>query len=117
VEADFILRETESGTFSAVREALAEHNISTGDLRMLITLGNAEAIALAVQEGIGVGFISQVIIDRLCTGKVAEVRVRGLKICREIYIGHNQRRPATGAQTAFWNFLTALKKDQLEISV
>ncbi len=106
LEGDFIMRETSSGTFSAVREALAQHNISTADLRILITLGNAEAIALAVQEGIGVGFLSQMVVDRLCRGKVAEVRVRGVEICREIFIGRNSRRPATSAQTAFWDFLT-----------
>jgi hypothetical protein len=47
------------------------------------------------------------IIERICRGKVAEVSVRGLDICRQIYIGRNSRRPATGAQTAFWDFLTA----------
>jgi DNA-binding transcriptional LysR family regulator len=105
-ESDFIMRESASGTFIATREALAKHKISISDLRTLITLGNAEAIALAVQEGIGVGFISHMIIERICRGKVAEVSVRGLDICRQIYIGRNSRRPATGAQTAFWNFLT-----------
>jgi DNA-binding transcriptional LysR family regulator len=106
LEGDFIMREPTSGTFIAMREALAQHNISTADMRILITLGNAEAIALAVQEGIGVGFISQMIIERICYGKVAEVPVRGLNICRQINIGRNNRRPATSAQTAFWNFLS-----------
>ena len=57
IEGDFIIRVPTSGTFSAVRDALAEQDISISDLRILITLGNAEAIALAVQEGIGVGFV------------------------------------------------------------
>jgi DNA-binding transcriptional LysR family regulator len=107
LEADFIMREASSGTFSAVRNALSEHNISAMDLNILITLGNAEAIALAVQEGIGVGFISKMLIERLCKGKVAEVRIRGIDICRQIYVGRNNRRPATGAQIAFWNFLNS----------
>jgi DNA-binding transcriptional LysR family regulator len=113
LEGDFIMREATSGTFIAMREALAKHNISTADLHNLITLGNAEAIALAVQEGIGVGFISQMIVERICQDKVAEVRVRGLEICRQIYIGRNNRRPATRAQTAFWNFLSAEKSNDL----
>ena len=110
-EGDFIMREASSGTVNAVREALAQHKISISDLRILITLGNAEAIALAVQEGIGVGFVSKVVIDRLCRDKVAEVRVRGVDICRQIYIGRNNRRPATNAQNAFWDFLTTEKND------
>jgi len=107
LEGDYIMREASSGTFNAVRETLARQNISISDLRTVITLGNAEAIALAVQEGIGVGFISQMVVERICQDKVAEVSVRGVDICRQIYIGRNNRRPATRAQTAFWNFLSA----------
>jgi DNA-binding transcriptional LysR family regulator len=110
MDSDFIMRESTSGTFNAVSDALGGQGISMNDLRILITLGNAEAIALAVQEGIGVGFVSQMVVDRLCKGKVAEIRIRGLEICREIYVGHNNRRPATNAQTAFWNFITAEEK-------
>jgi DNA-binding transcriptional LysR family regulator len=113
IEGDFIMRESSSGTFSAVSDALIQRNISIDDLRILITLGNAEAIALAVQEGIGVGFVSQMVVDRLCKGKVAEVSIRGMNICREIYVGHNSRRPATNAQIAFWNFITS-KENRLE---
>jgi hypothetical protein len=38
---------------------------------------------------------------------VAKIRIHDTNICRDIFIGRNSRRPATGAQTAFWNFLTA----------
>jgi DNA-binding transcriptional LysR family regulator len=110
MDGDFIMRESTSGTFNAVSDALSGQGISINELRILITLGNAEAIALAVQEGIGVGFVSQMVVDRLCKGKVAEIRIRGLDICRQIYVGHNSRRPATNAQTAFWNFITADEK-------
>jgi DNA-binding transcriptional LysR family regulator len=110
MDGDFIMRESTSGTFNAVSDALIGQNISINDLRILITLGNAEAIALAVQEGIGVGFVSQMVVDRLCKGRVAEIRIRSMDICREIYVGHNSRRPATNAQTAFWNFITAEEK-------
>jgi DNA-binding transcriptional LysR family regulator len=113
MEATFIMRETESGTYSAVRQALAEHNLSIGDLHVLITLGNAEAIALSVQEGLGVGFISQLVIDRLCSGKVAQVSIRRMNICRSIKIARNQRRPATGAQTTFWEFIQVIQQDPL----
>lgn len=106
MDGDFIMREPTSGTFHAVSDALASHDVSINDLRILITLGNAEAIALAVQEGIGVGFVSEMVVERLCKGTVAQIPIRGMEICREIYVGHNSRRPATNAQTAFWNFLT-----------
>jgi DNA-binding transcriptional LysR family regulator len=115
IEGDYIMREPTSGTFSAVRDALAEHNVSISDLRILITLGNAEAIALAVQEGIGVGFVSKLVIDRLCKDKVAEVRVRGMEICRQIQAGRNSRRMPTNAQNAFWEFLTTEGQNILKV--
>lgn len=117
LDGDFIMREVASGTFNAVREALAKHDISMSDLRILITLGNAEAIALAVQEGLGVGFVSKLVIDRLCRDKVAEVKVRGMEICRQISVGRNSRRMATNAQKAFWEFLTNITADVSEIQI
>jgi DNA-binding transcriptional LysR family regulator len=115
LEGDFIMREASSGTFIAVREALARQGISIADLRNIITLGNAEAIALAVQEGIGVGFISQMVVERICEDKVAEVQVRGLEICRQIYIGRNNRRPTTRAQAAFWDFLSSQESSAINL--
>jgi DNA-binding transcriptional LysR family regulator len=115
-QADFIMRETTSGTYNAVREALAQQGVSISNLRILITLGNAEAIALAVQEGIGAGFLSKMVVDRLCADKVATVRVRGIDICRSIYVGRNIRRPATSAQSAFWDFLTSKSVSMLEVA-
>jgi DNA-binding transcriptional LysR family regulator len=104
-QTPFILREETSGTYAAVREALAAANISIWDLDTLLVLGNSEAIAMAVQEGLGVGFISEMVIDRLSPGRVARIDIRGIEIKRDIYISRNLRRPATVAQTAFWAFI------------
>ncbi len=104
-DGTFILREEESGTFSAVAKALAEHDVDIRTLRTLLTLGSSEAIALAVQEGIGVGFVSQIVIARLVAGQVAVVPIHGLSIYREIHIGSQSRKPTTAAQRAFWGFI------------
>ena len=71
-------------------------------LKILIELGNPEAIALAVQEGIGVGFVSSIIITKLLVDGVRVVKVRGLDLERDIYLGRHARRIPTVAQTAFW---------------
>jgi DNA-binding transcriptional LysR family regulator len=105
LEGNFIMPEATSGTYLAVEEALAEHDISMQDLDIPITLGNAEAIALAVQEGLGVGFISKMVVDRFCAAKVTVIQVHGMDICRNIYFSRSNRRPPTAAQTAFWDFL------------
>ena len=106
LNANFIWREEGSGTRFVAEEKLREHGIGITQLKTTLTLGNSEAIALAVQEGIGVGFVSQIIIARLVDGKVAPVKVRGLDIEQEIFIGRDANRLGTTAQTAFWEFVT-----------
>lgn len=106
LKANFIWREEGSGTRFVAEEKLREHGIAFEQFKTVLTLGNSEAIALAVQEGIGVGFVSQMIISRLVEGKVAAVKVRDLDIKQEIYIGRDANRLGTTAQTAFWRFVT-----------
>jgi DNA-binding transcriptional LysR family regulator len=104
LEADFIMREEGSGTYEAVRQGLAGVGIPVGQLQTILTLGNSEAIALAVQEGLGVGFVSQMVVSRLVHEGVARVKVGGLSLQQDIYIGRHMRHPAAVAQTAFWEF-------------
>jgi DNA-binding transcriptional LysR family regulator len=105
LQARFILREETSGTYAAVREALASVDISLHDLSVLLTLGSSEAIALAVQEGLGVGFVSEKVADWTGKDQVAVIQIRNLEIQREIYISRNVRRPATVVQNVFWSFV------------
>jgi DNA-binding transcriptional LysR family regulator len=104
-EADFIFREEASGTQTAVRAALAALNVDINHLETILILGNAEAIALAVQEGLGLGFVSSIVYTRLVQGSVAPIHVRGLNISRDIYLGCHTRRPPTLAQSAFWDLI------------
>jgi DNA-binding transcriptional LysR family regulator len=103
--ATFIMREDSAGTYAAVRDALAQAGISIHDFNTLLTLGNAEAIVMAVQEGLGVGFISEMVVDRLGPDRVARIDIDGIEIYRDIYLSRNTRRPATIAQNAFWEFV------------
>jgi DNA-binding transcriptional LysR family regulator len=105
LQADFILREEGSGTRATVAEGLAGLGLSLDRLRVVLTLGSSEAIALAVQEGIGVAFASLTVVERLVPGRVASVQIMGLDLAQDIYVGRNPRRPATAAQAAFWDFI------------
>jgi len=104
-DTNFILREEESGTSVTVSEALHAFNISIQELDTTLTLGNSEAIALAVEEGLGAGFVSNAVVDGMRLRDIKTVRIKGMTICRDIYIGRNIRRPATAAQTAFWSLI------------
>lgn len=105
LDTDFIVREEGSGTRESVRVGLAEVGIAESDLKTLITLGNSEAIALAVQEGLGVGFVSSFILEKIVPDRVAPVRVRGLSLSRDIFLLRHTRHSATVAQNAFWDFI------------
>ncbi len=102
----FILRESGSGTYAAVSHGLMGAGVSIVDLPCILTLGNSEAIALAVQEGVGVGFVSQCVVSRLVSGRVRVVPIRDVHMQQDVYIGRHSRRPATVAQTAFWDLVT-----------
>ncbi len=102
----FIWREDGSGTQAVVERGLQAFGVSIEQLKTVLTLGNSEAIALAVQEGIGVGFVSQMIVTRLVEDKVAVVEVRGLDLCQDIFIGRDRNGVGTTAQNAFWEFVT-----------
>ena len=119
-DGDFIFREAGSGTETTVRRALSSAGIVTDDLSTILVLGSSEAIALSVQEGIGVGFVSKIIVTKLVAGRVAPVRIKGLEIERDIHMGMHTRRPATIAQRVFWDFINSdlvVHEDELELVV
>jgi DNA-binding transcriptional LysR family regulator len=112
-EQEFILPEDASETHNAVREALAAAGISIYQLKCLMTLGSPEAIALSVQEGLGVGFVSEVVVKRLVRTGVVPVCIEGLPIRKDVYLGRNPNRPPTAAQAAFWDFVFTEGTDTL----
>jgi DNA-binding transcriptional LysR family regulator len=70
-----------------------------------MTLGSAEAIRMAVQEGIGIAFVSAMVaLEAVVAGKVAVVEVKGLDLEKTLYMARDTDRPATRAQTAFWDW-------------
>jgi DNA-binding transcriptional LysR family regulator len=109
MEARHILRETGSGTYQVVKHGLERLGMRMEDLQPVLTLSNAEATALAVQEGLGVGFVSKIVVSRLVPEKVATIQVNGLSdhLHQDIYIGRNMLQPSTIAQKAFWDFVTS----------
>ena len=107
-EERFIMREPGSGTFNNVKRSLAELGIDIGNLKVFMEMGTSEAIALAVQQGLGVGFISNMILQKICRDSVRSIKVRGLDVTQNIYFGRQIIQPASSAQAAFWNFICDL---------
>jgi DNA-binding transcriptional LysR family regulator len=112
--ANFILRDSESGTRQETEAALKEAGLSTDDLNVVMEVGNSEAISMAVEAGIGAAFVSRTVARRgIELGKIKEVRVAGFSLKREVYIAYSRRHPATRAQTEFWNFVQEPENERL----
>jgi DNA-binding transcriptional LysR family regulator len=96
-----------------VRDGLAQKGFDINDLHRILTLGNSEAIAFAVQEGVGVGFVSMLVAQKIVKDQVAIVKIDGLELSQNIYIGQHRRLPSTSAQVAFWKMATEPQSEAL----
>ena len=106
VDEPLIMREERAGTQQVMAEGLAQHNITLDMLNPIMEIRNAEAIEMAVEEGIGIAFVSELAAARgLALGRIKTVEVEGLDLRRTIYLAHNVRHPLTRAQDRFWNFV------------
>lgn len=106
VDEPMIVREEKAGTLQVLAEGLARHNITTDMLNVVMEIGNAEAIEMAVEEGIGIAFISELAAARgLALGRVKQVEVPGLELCRSVFMARNLRLPLNRTQDRFWSFL------------
>jgi len=106
LDEPMILREEAAGTMEVLIEGLLHQGISADMLNVAMILGNAEAICMAVEEGIGVAFISRLAAGRsLELGSLVEVRVEKLNLNREIYMARNIKIPYTRAQSYFWDYV------------
>lgn len=112
-KANIIMREPSAGSYMVLRDGLAQKGFDISDLHKILTLGNSEAIAFAVQEGVGVGFVSLLIAKRIVKDQVAVVKVDDLELSQDIYIGQHRRLPSTSAQVAFWKMATEPQSEAL----
>ncbi len=92
VDEPMIMREERAGTVQVLCEGLTERGITIDMLNPIMEIGNAEAIEMAVEEGIGIAFVSELAAARgLALGRVKKVEVEGLALTR--------------AQERFWTFV------------
>jgi DNA-binding transcriptional LysR family regulator len=106
LDQPFILREEGSSTYQMVQEGLAGYGISLDQLQVVMAVGNAEAIEMAVEHGLGVAFISRLAARHgLELGRLVEVPVEGLRLERQLYVVRNSRCAKTPAGIRFWDFV------------
>jgi DNA-binding transcriptional LysR family regulator len=106
LDQPFILREEGSSTYHMLQEGLAEHGVKLDQLNVVMVVGNAEAIEIAVEHGLGLAFISRLAARHgLVSGRLVEVPVEGLRMERPLYMVRNLRCAKTLAQERLWDFI------------
>jgi DNA-binding transcriptional LysR family regulator len=106
-----ILMQEGAGVRQMIEDELRKSGRRIRDLEAPLELGLQESVRSAVQAGYGVSFISRRAVDSdLAAGTLAEARVRGLDLAREISIARAAGRAGSAAAQAF----VAFAREQLE---
>ena len=107
-----IMREEMSGTCETVMQGLKSYGITPDMLNVAMELGNPEAIEMAVERGVGIAFVSEMVAARgLAFGRVKKVELQGLDLKRPVYIARHLNYPLTRAQTLFWEFAKSQREN------
>lgn len=106
LEQPFISRENSSGTYQVLFDNLRQHGIDPDNLNVVTELGDAEAVEMAVEKGIGITFISEVMAARsLALGRVKKIAVEGFNLNQQIYLIRQKSQTFTRAEARFWEFV------------
>lgn len=105
IDQRLIMREDTSGTTATLLDSLKQNGITQDMLRVVMELGSAEAIEMAVERGTGIAFVSEMIAARgLALGRVKQVEIEGLTLRRTVWLARRVGFPFTRAQSLFWQF-------------
>jgi DNA-binding transcriptional LysR family regulator len=117
LEQPIIMREEMSGTSETVLQGLKSYSITPDMLNVVMELGNPEAIEMAVERGVGIAFVSEMVAARgLALGRVKKVELQGLELHRTVYIARHVGYPFTRAQSLFWEFAKG-QRDKLNTEI
>jgi DNA-binding transcriptional LysR family regulator len=104
-EGPLILMQQGAGVRQMVEDELRRSGSRIRDLEAPLELGLQESVRSAVQAGYGVAFISRRAVENeLSAGTLAEARVRGLDLARDIWIARAAGRAGSSAAQAFVSF-------------
>lgn len=99
----FVAREPGSATGSAVDRALAELGVR---LTPAFELPSPEALVRAAEAGLGFAFVSErTVAEAIEAGRLVEIHVAGLEVCRGIFAMHHRDKQVTPAMRALVELL------------
>jgi len=105
-----ILREKGSGTRRIVERALRRAGLSPKRMQIAMELDSTEAIKLAIEAGLGIGFAPvRGTHNELKLGTLREVPVEGLSLEREFSLVYRRRPEPARLALAFLEFLRGVR--------
>ncbi|KFB66416.1 LysR family transcriptional regulator [Candidatus Accumulibacter vicinus] len=111
VDEMLIVRESGSGTRSAMEEFFLERSVKP---RIGMEMGSNEAIKQAVVAGLGISFISQHTLGlELKAERLSILKVEGTPVMRRWHIVRHKSKHLTPALAAFWDFVVEVAPAQL----
>ncbi len=103
---EFICREPDSACRSVVARGLEPLGVDIRDFRIVMEVGSAEALAMAVEHGMGIGFASLLAaVPRLALGHLVLIHVEGLTLQNPIELVTSRARATPLPQMKFMEFL------------
>ena len=101
-----ILREDGSGTRAELLSALKKSGVARDRLNIEIELGSTRASITAVENGLGLSWISEIAVrDSLTLNKVSPVRLADFAVVRRFYIVHHRSRTLSTLGQSFKAYL------------
>lgn len=83
---DIVLRETGSGTLSAIARELTKHKLSVAQLSCKIRLGGTEALKNYITADLSLGFLPQrAVMKEINRGELVEIPIEDLEIKRDFF--------------------------------
>jgi DNA-binding transcriptional LysR family regulator len=104
-EGPLVVMQEGAGVRQMIEDELRKAGHRLRELAPALELGLQESVRSAVQAGYGVTFISRRAVEaELAAGSIAEARVQGLDLARQIWIARAKGRSPTRAGEAFVAF-------------
>ncbi len=103
-----ILREEGSGTRRSVEAAMVAAGVRLPRDHAALILGSSQAILQAVEQGLGMGFVSARAAAHAQTdGRLACVRLAGVDLGRDLYLAYSRQRAGDALVARFLDFARA----------
>lgn len=101
----FVEREGGSGTLESLKRLLAGQGLTLPEHHVAMIAGTSQAQLAAIEAGVGLGFVSSMVLTSRPNLKVVRIELDGLSFRRTLYLAH-ERAPLSPIAQAFVRFVT-----------